>query len=305
MSQHPSLALLGELRSLFSREPVDLFHAVVKTRPAEIHADDCLATLANLAATVQWPQTFRSLSPRETLQETAWTSPSGWEERHIFVDCTRSRSYHFGLVPEFHRLGTRAWQLLESSYQPQPVHSFPKGSAPRPEAIHTRGYDWRWWIGFLYMRLKDTRMVVRETGKELRDRCRPGAEAIPASAEIAYLTVDPFCASAFGLSIAGSQESPPLSPASPQKPRWDGDNRTLYFRAGCIKTYKASTAHRQIEILEAFEKEGWPSVIPEPFNNQSLLSQSLRYLNKALPLHTIRFSGEGSGGVRWDPLPPP
>jgi hypothetical protein len=89
-----------------------------------------------------------------------------------------------------------------------------------------------------------------------------------------------------------------------QKPRWDGDNRTVHFRGSPIKTYRRGTAHRQIEILEAFEKEGWPSIIPEPFNNQSLLSQTLRDLNRALPADTILFRGDGSGGVRWDPVPP-
>lgn len=92
-------------------------------------------------------------------------------------------------------------------------------------------------------------------------------------------------------------------PAALNKPRWDGANRTLYFRGVSIKSYRKNKGERQTAIFQAFEQEGWPSVIPDPFNNKLLLSQTLKDLNAGMPLNTILFRGDGGGGVRWDPMP--
>jgi hypothetical protein len=87
------------------------------------------------------------------------------------------------------------------------------------------------------------------------------------------------------------------------RPRWDDDNRTLHWRGVPIKTYKRAGAPNQTEILRAFEKEGWPSVILDPFNNPTVLSQTLKDLKLTLPSGNIFITGDGDRGVRWDPAP--
>jgi hypothetical protein len=90
-----------------------------------------------------------------------------------------------------------------------------------------------------------------------------------------------------------------LPPESPT-PRWDDDNRTLYLGGEPIKIYKSHPAPNQIELLSAFEKEGWRVSIPDPFRDAKKLNNTIAALNVALGGTRLSFHGDGTGeGVRW------
>ena len=81
------------------------------------------------------------------------------------------------------------------------------------------------------------------------------------------------------------------------------DDRTLYFRGNPIKTYKAGAAHRQVEDSGDVRREGWPSVIPETVQRSALAGPNAPRPEPSLcRSHTIRFGGDGSGGVRSEPM---
>jgi hypothetical protein len=95
-----------------------------------------------------------------------------------------------------------------------------------------------------------------------------------------------------------------LRPAS-SVPRWDDDGRTLYFDGKEIKKFRRHPAPNQTELLTAFEEEGWPPTIPDPFTDPQKLEQTIWDINKRLPPGTIRFRGDGTGeGVTWEKAPP-
>jgi hypothetical protein len=150
----------------------------------------------------------------------------------------------------------------------KPTRKLAEGHARQLAAMLGPGshFDETRWIDF--------REAVREYTEELLDRLRP--ESLP--------------------------DGRTVSPLPPNlKPKWDGDNRTLIWLIP-IKSYKKASADRQIDLLEAFEKAKWDRCIP--YNDPLRLNQTLRDLNAGLPLGTIRFSADGSGGVRWDQAPP-
>ncbi len=70
-----------------------------------------------------------------------------------------------------------------------------------------------------------------------------------------------------------------------------------------IKHYDKNPADNQITLLEAFENEGWPPTIPDPFKDARKLRQTVQDMNNNLPSGTFRFHPDGSGdGVDWRPV---
>jgi hypothetical protein len=86
------------------------------------------------------------------------------------------------------------------------------------------------------------------------------------------------------------------------KPRWDDIDKTLLWGKP-IRTYKRGPAFNQTTLLKAFEAAGWVRRIPDPFEDQEKLNQTVKDLKLGLPRGTITFSADGNGGVRWDPAP--
>src|SRR5262249_6386591 len=56
-------------------------------------------------------------------------------------------------------------------------------------------------------------------------------------------------------------------PATPEameaKPSWDTESRTLYFKGAVCKSFRRH-AENQIELIEAFQEQGWPKSVPTP-----------------------------------------
>jgi hypothetical protein len=101
--------------------------------------------------------------------------------------------------------------------------------------------------------------------------------------------------------------APPVQPSTasapeqfPCKPRWDGETRTLYLGDVVVKTFDRNSATNQLDLIEAFEREGWPSSVADPFRNRRRLDETMRYWNSSNGGEFIKFGGDGTGeGVRW------
>ena len=84
------------------------------------------------------------------------------------------------------------------------------------------------------------------------------------------------------------------------KPRWDENTRSLFVDDKLIKAFRRHPAKNQIDLIEAFEKEGWPPSIPDPFKDSRKLNETIRQLNKSAVGAVLSFTGDGSGkAVNW------
>jgi hypothetical protein len=87
----------------------------------------------------------------------------------------------------------------------------------------------------------------------------------------------------------------------PPFPRWDEDGRTLFLGDRVLKKYNHSPAPNQIDVIEAFQRAGWPVAVDDPFCNPKKLNQTIADLNKHIPAGTIRFRQDGTGErVVWE-----
>ncbi|HEU5115184.1 MAG TPA: hypothetical protein VFT74_00765 [Isosphaeraceae bacterium] len=68
---------------------------------------------------------------------------------------------------------------------------------------------------------------------------------------------------------------------SPLKPIWNAQERTLSYN-GITCTSYAREGHRQFDLLDAFDSEGWPDRIYNPFNHIETLKNTVSDLNKKL-----------------------
>jgi hypothetical protein len=85
-------------------------------------------------------------------------------------------------------------------------------------------------------------------------------------------------------------------------PSWDRGLKELRFNGVLCKKYRQS-GEKQFQILEAFEKSGWPSSVPTPFDDPQMLHQTIKDLNANRSQDsTIVFSVEG-GRPRWSAVP--
>jgi hypothetical protein len=90
-----------------------------------------------------------------------------------------------------------------------------------------------------------------------------------------------------------------------RKPSWDKSSHVLRIDNEEIRTIKRPAAATNImQILDAFEKAGWPRRVDDPIIPKKVdsirLAAAVLSLNKGL--QQIRFSKDGSGaGVVWNP----
>jgi hypothetical protein len=87
--------------------------------------------------------------------------------------------------------------------------------------------------------------------------------------------------------------------ASKLQLRWDGEKNLLFYGEKVIRHCRGGiVAHRIAEVLEAFEKTGWPYRIEYPWKkpvDSQLLHNTIRSLNKGIEPNTIRFRADGDG----------
>lgn len=87
------------------------------------------------------------------------------------------------------------------------------------------------------------------------------------------------------------------------KPHWDRDACKLYLGTKVIRKVRGlRISARIVCILDAFESARWTTSIDDPMpkakaKDPQILRHAVASLNENLT--DIRFSGNGSGGVRW------
>jgi hypothetical protein len=93
-----------------------------------------------------------------------------------------------------------------------------------------------------------------------------------------------------------------------QMPKWDGEIRVLYLGQQIVKRYLRPSPNQDV-LLSAFEEEGWPCHIDDPFplkgeiDPKRRLHDTLKWLNRYQENRLLRFSGDGRGeGIRWEAL---
>ncbi len=92
-------------------------------------------------------------------------------------------------------------------------------------------------------------------------------------------------------------------------PHWDGKTRTFSVGEHLIKRFRVP-APNQEAVLEAFQEEGWPTVIDDPLSPvldcepKRRLRDTIKRLNLNQVTRFIRFRADGTGeGVAWELLP--
>lgn len=88
-------------------------------------------------------------------------------------------------------------------------------------------------------------------------------------------------------------------------PSWDAEQRVLRLGKQIVRQF-AAHAPAQEQILEAFEREGWPQRIDDPLSPDgdvhpsTRLNKAIHRLNKHVNSPHMHFCSDGSGhGVRW------
>jgi hypothetical protein len=152
------------------------------------------------------------------------------------------------------------------------------------------------WLNVVYQIAEDEddpRLLARTRTLHLLPETR---EEQRTKLTFAFLESDVFAASAAAVEAIIRQ-----SPLTPIPPRWDDDNRTLYIGDEVVKVYRRYPAGSQTELLQAFQVEGWPPIIPSPFGDDAKkLNNTITKMNRALKETPLRFHGDGTGeGVGW------
>jgi hypothetical protein len=83
------------------------------------------------------------------------------------------------------------------------------------------------------------------------------------------------------------------------KPHWDEDRRELHYRGRRVRRFNRSSAKNQLDVIEAFERAGWPVQIDNPLGPK--VRQTLYDLNRGLTSRTLRFRADGTGeSIIWE-----
>ncbi len=92
---------------------------------------------------------------------------------------------------------------------------------------------------------------------------------------------------------------------SDAKPHWDARARELWLGKQLVKQFRRP-AINQVQILEAFEEEGWPRSIDDPLPGEGpeakkRLENAIQRLNYDQVRGLLRFESNGNGdGIRWE-----
>jgi hypothetical protein len=82
-----------------------------------------------------------------------------------------------------------------------------------------------------------------------------------------------------------------------EKPFWDSERGELRFKERRIKKYKQRAPNHRV-ILDAFQSQGWPPRIDNPFDHKKQLDETIQGMNRGI--RKICFERDGTGeGVLW------
>jgi len=106
----------------------------------------------------------------------------------------------------------------------------------------------------------------------------------------------------------GHAESTPMSTNAEVKPHWHAATSTLSYNGEVVKRFK-QPAQNQKTVIAAFEAQGWPTKIADPFGTQrntvaatKRLNDTVRSLNKKQSSKLIHFEADGTGkAIIWLP----
>src|SRR5262245_17228606 len=100
----------------------------------------------------------------------------------------------------------------------------------------------------------------------------------------------------------------------PPLPHWDAVRRQLWLGAQLLKEFR-QPAPAQVAVLAAFEAGGWAAGhAPDPILREvgdseeevrHRLHDTVKNLNRGLPVGTIRFRADGGTGLWWEYAPAP
>lgn len=235
----------------------------------------------------------------------------GWghpmDEKRPWLPAWPAGLFPLGVSRE-HLIGWRGLVLAAVSYDPEPAYAYvpkvgwgyPRGDAARDD----------WECGWLPL-VRATRQLGRHYDLITNDRL---LAPYPGTRYDARPDVEPILdelvrfASAreatTGPSPASRPEEAVLLPAhghaQPDRPRWDAGGRTLYFGDRPVKRYEHHPADAQVDVLDAFEKVGWPDAIASGLEDDKKRN-TIRDLNKSLGVESpITFHGNGTKtGISW------
>jgi hypothetical protein len=109
-----------------------------------------------------------------------------------------------------------------------------------------------------------------------------------------------------GLGSDSARKRPTQKPNAFQlTPRWLAGPRELWLGIYVIKKFRRP-ADNQTALLAAFERQGWPRWLPNPFTSDldceavQRLHDAIKFLNRGQEPRLIVFRGDGTGqGTSW------
>jgi hypothetical protein len=134
----------------------------------------------------------------------------------------------------------------------------------------------------------------------------PAAAIAPAPAAPSALASEPLHTAPEANAQAPTGAGPPREapPADgdllAERPRWDGARRQLWWGTTLLRTYTRH-APAQFAVLDAFERAGWPTSIPNPLTHFRP-KDAVDSLNGGLTATRLRFQigqSEGQTCIRW------
>jgi hypothetical protein len=130
---------------------------------------------------------------------------------------------------------------------------------------------------------------VIEINSESRDSIGEYRDSIDEGLRQAFHCID----------IVDSQTTTPTSRKEKTKPSWDKEDSTLCYNNETIRKLQPK-AKNVIRLLDAFQEQGWPDMIEDPFpgfqrvdRNPQRLSDTIKSLKKNLQMIDFHMYGDG------------
>jgi hypothetical protein len=95
--------------------------------------------------------------------------------------------------------------------------------------------------------------------------------------------------------------------AAGEPPRWDAAAGQLRWRGLPLKSVRHDATNQRL-VLDAFQRQGWPQHIDNPFppgqglKRKQRLRNAVRALNGRHRLARLRFHSDKEGGISWEAI---
>jgi hypothetical protein len=158
--------------------------------------------------------------------------------------------------------------------------------------------------------------VGRATLPEINRKCRRGKHAMRDGRETQQDTSWAVRGRAGEKEARTSQDSPrgetPArrvleGDAAGEPPRWDAAAGQLRWRGLLLKSVRHDATNQRL-VLDAFQRQGWPQHIDNPFppgqglKRKQRLRNAVRALNARHRLARLLFHSDKEGGISWEAI---